>query len=116
MRLRLGLLIPLLSGGAAAAHAFLDHASPPVGATVAAPREIRIFFSEPVEPAFSGIALTAADGTPVATGHAAVDPGDHRQLVLPLPPLPPGGYRVSWHVVSVDTHRTEGDYRFTVKP
>jgi hypothetical protein len=37
-------------------------------------------------------------------------------LVLPLPPLAPGRYRVRWHVVSVDTHRTEGEFGFEVTP
>lgn len=117
MRPVIAALVALLWSGAAGAHAFLDRAVPPVGATVAAaPAEIRLFFIEPVEPAFSGIALATADGRPVAAGRAAADPGDPRQLVLPLPPLPPGRYRVSWHVVSVDTHRTEGDYTFSVNP
>ena len=99
------------------AHAFLDHAVPPVGGTVAAaPAEIRLFFSEAVEPAFSGVAVSGADGRPVATGRAAVDPSNRSALVLPLPPLPPGRYKVSWHVVSVDTHRTEGDFTFEIRP
>jgi methionine-rich copper-binding protein CopC len=28
--------------------------------------------------------------------------------------LKPGSYTVTWHVLSVDTHRTEGSYSFTV--
>ena len=47
---------------------------------------------------------------------AIVDPGNDKQLVLTLPPLVPGRYRVHWHVVSVDTHRTEGEYSFAVEP
>jgi hypothetical protein len=31
-------------------------------------------------------------------------------------PLTPGTYRVSWRVVSVDTHPTEGNFTFTIKP
>jgi copper resistance protein C len=31
-----------------------------------------------------------------------------------LPKLPPGTYTVNWHVTSVDTHKTEGNYTFTV--
>jgi methionine-rich copper-binding protein CopC len=45
-----------------------------------------------------------------------VDPRDNTQLVLPLPVLAPGRYEVMWHVVSVDTHRTEDTYDFEVKP
>jgi copper resistance protein C len=102
---------------AARAHAFLDKASPPVGGAVATPpAEIRLRFSEPVEPAFSRIALTAANGAAVATGAAAPDPGDPSQLVLPVPRLPPGRYRVRWRVTSRDTHTTEGDFTFEIRP
>jgi copper resistance protein C len=106
-------LLPL----AALAHAFLDQAAPPVGGTVqTAPKEIRLTFSEGVEPHFSGIEVMASDGHAIATGPALRDPGDDKQLVVAMPPLAPGRYRVRWHVVSVDTHRTEGDYSFTVGP
>ena len=99
------------------AHAFLDHAAPPVGGTVAtAPPEIRLYFSEAVEPLFSGIELSGADGEAIATPHSEVAPGDKTQLILKLPPLRPGKYRVRWHVVSIDTHRTEGDFTFEVRP
>jgi methionine-rich copper-binding protein CopC len=37
-------------------------------------------------------------------------------MMVPLRSLAPGTYRVAWHVVSVDTHRTEGAYTFAVKP
>src|SRR5438132_820682 len=99
----------------ALAHAFLDQAVPPVDGTVASsPKEIRLTFSEGVEPRFSGIELATSDGRAIATGPATPDPGDNKQLVLALPPLAPGRYKVSWHVVSVDTHRTEGAYTFAV--
>jgi copper resistance protein C len=101
----------------ASAHAFLDHSIPPVGGTVAAsPKEIRLFFSEAIEPLFSGISLASASGQPIITGPAVVDAADHAQFVLPVPPLPPGRYKVTWHVVSVDTHPTEGHFTFEIKP
>jgi methionine-rich copper-binding protein CopC len=101
----------------ALAHAFLNQAIPPVGGTVpASPKEIRLTFSEGIEPRFSGIDLATDDGRTVATGAAAVDPANDKQLVLAVPPLVPGRYRVHWHVVSVDTHRTEGEYSFVVEP
>ena len=102
---------------AALPHAFLNQAIPPVGGTVpASPKEIRLTFSEAIEPSFSGIDLAAGDGRIIATGPAFVDPGNDKQLVLALPPLAPGRYRVRWHVVSVDTHRTEGECSFAVEP
>lgn len=116
LALILGLAASPACGAAALAHAFLSSAVPPVGGAVTAPREIRITFTEPIEPAFSAIELADAGGRPVGTAPAAVDPANPAQLVLPLPSLPPGRYKVSWHVVSVDTHRTEGQYGFEIRP
>jgi methionine-rich copper-binding protein CopC len=105
-----------LFAAVAAAHAFLDHAIPPVGGTVSVPpKEIRLFFSEPIEPLFSAIALASAGGQPVKTGPAAVADEDPSQFVLPLPVLAAGRYKVTWHVVSVDSHRTEGSFAFEIK-
>ena len=98
-------------------HAFLEGAAPVVGSTIAEPpKEIRLTFTEAIEPRFSGIDLTTGDGREITTGAAAVDPANDKQLVLALPPLGPGRYRVHWHVVSVDTHRTQGEYSFAVEP
>lgn len=104
-----------LLSGAAEAHAFLDHAIPAVGTTVVtAPAEVTMWFTEPLEPAFSGAAVTDAAGQPVDTGEAAFNPQDPKELHVGLKPLGPGTYKVSWHAVSVDTHRTTGDFSFTV--
>jgi methionine-rich copper-binding protein CopC len=104
-----------LVSGVALAHAFLDHALPAVGATVAqAPAEVTLWFTQALEPAFAGCAVTNAAGARVDTGEVTVDPKDPQELHVPLRALPPGEYKVSWHVVSVDTHRTVGDFSFTI--
>jgi methionine-rich copper-binding protein CopC len=118
---RTTVLFALLAAGfpaaAAFAHAFLDHAVPAVGATVPAPpKEVLLFYTQAIEPAFSDAQLSAADGQAIATGAAAVDPQNPMELVLKLPPLAPGQYKVKWHVVSVDTHRTEGGFSFDIQP
>ncbi|MDR3537351.1 MAG: copper homeostasis periplasmic binding protein CopC [Acetobacteraceae bacterium] len=110
------LAFALLFGAPAAfAHAFLDRSSPAVGSSIqAAPAALSLRFTEAVEPRFSSIALLDAQGTAVTTGPArAADDG--LSLVVPLPPLRPGTYTVIWHVTSVDTHKTEGRFSFTVK-
>ena len=102
---------------AAYAHAQLESATPPVGGTVAAASEIRLHFSEGVEPRFSGVTLTAASGGAAALGAAKIQPGDPTVLIVPVAkPLAPGVYTVHWHAVSVDTHHTQGSFQFTVKP
>jgi hypothetical protein len=102
----------------AEAHAFLDNATPKVGAVVnVAPKAIRIQYTQPIEPAFSHIRLFAGDGKPVNTGPAATDPSDQTQLIAPIiGALPPGRYEVRWDVLSVDTHRTNGHFPFTYQP
>ena len=102
---------------AAFAHAQLEKATPAVGGAVTSPAEIRLKFSEGVEPRFSGVALTAEGGAAVPLGKPSVDPADNSVLIVKVgKTLPPGVYTVNWHAVSVDTHHTQGDFQFTVKP
>lgn len=112
----IALLAASLPAAAALAHAFLDHAVPAVGGAVSGgPKEVLMFFTQALEPAFSAASLDNADGQPIATGAAAVDPQNPMELVLKLPPLSAGHYKVKWHVVSVDTHRTEGSFSFDIR-
>jgi copper resistance protein C len=98
-----------------AAHAFLDHASPAVGSTVhASPSQVKLWFTQKLEPAFSALQVSDAAGKRVDRADARVDDGDATVLLVSLPQLAPGRYRVSWRVLSVDTHVTEGDYSFDV--
>jgi len=98
----------------ASAHAFLKRAQPSAGAVLAAaPKSVALAFTEKLEPAFSGATVTDAAGHNVAAAGAVID---GVSMIVPLRPLGRGTYRVVWHAVSVDTHRTEGAYSFTVKP
>ena len=97
------------------AHAFLDHASPPVGSSVpAAPPVVTLWFTQDLEPAFSSVTVTNEAGQRVDLGKAQIPQGSPAGLQIGLMPLPPGTYLVSWHVVSVDTHPTEGTFTFEV--
>jgi copper resistance protein C len=98
------------------AHAMIERASPLVGSEVPAPpHEITLTFTEGVEPLFSTIELRDARGIVVATGKPRTEPGNNRRLVVDLPALGSGSYTVIWHATSVDTHKTEGSYKFIVK-
>jgi copper resistance protein C len=110
------LLAALTLGTAIAhAHAFLDHASPRVGSTVSgSPNEVRMWFTQQLEPRFSGAQLRSSAGK--VLGNGAVDTADPKQMVIPVHGLAPGRYKVTWKVLSVDTHRTEGSFSFEVKP
>jgi methionine-rich copper-binding protein CopC len=101
------------SGVPALAHAFLKHADPGAGAVLpAAPNRAVLVFTEQLEPVFSGVTVTNAAGRNVEAGTPVIG---GNTMVAPLIRLAPGRYRVTWHAVSVDTHRTQGAYSFTVK-
>ncbi len=105
-------MIAALIATPAFAHAFLKHASPGAGQTLAAPKEIALSFSEKLEPSLSGAGVMDAAGHDM-NGAATVKDA---AITVALPPLKPGLYHVTWHAVSVDSHRTEGGYTFTVQP
>jgi methionine-rich copper-binding protein CopC len=97
------------------AHAFLDHADPAVGRTVAtAPSAITIWFTQELEPAFSTVEVRDEAGNRVDAGDAMIDASDATILRAKLKPLSPGTYKVAWRVLSVDTHTTEGTFTFKV--
>lgn len=108
-------LVPLLlvlAAGAAQAHAFLDHAEPRVGNKVSSPpREITLWFTQKLEPSFSSITVTNAAGERVDSGKARVS---GNQMSISLRAGGTGTYRVNWHVLSVDTHTTNGNFTFQV--
>jgi methionine-rich copper-binding protein CopC len=102
---------------AATAHAFLDRADPRVGSVVAhAPPTIRLTFTQAVVVPFCRVTVTGPPGFSGAGAPHAV-PGDPLGLAVDLKsPTPAGTYEVRWRVLSVDTHVTEGDFSFQVKP
>lgn len=116
-------ILPLVCVGAlwvpaaALAHAHLDRSTPAAGSMMKdAPKEVVIWFTEAVEPKFSSIEVRDAKGTTVQDGAASSVPGNTAQLRVGLKPLAPGTYTVKWRVLSVDTHRSQGDFSFRVGP
>jgi hypothetical protein len=110
--------IAALGATQAHAHARLIHATPRVGSTVSAsPHELRLLFSESIDPAQSSVNLSTRDERAVALGPLSLDAKDHRVVVVAVPTtLASGTYHVEWRMTSMDTHRTEGDFTFNVKP
>jgi copper resistance protein C len=113
----LALTMLLFMTGAALAHAHLRHSAPAAGTTVhGSPSEVKLWFTEEVEPAYSTIKIMGADGKQVDKQDTSVDPGDAKILKVSLPSLSPGTYTVIWQVTSVDTHKTDGKFTFKVTP
>jgi methionine-rich copper-binding protein CopC len=110
-------LATLASVPSAWSHAFLDHAAPAVGSTVhGSPTEVRLWFTQALEPAFSTLRVVDASGRQVDRMDKQLDARDRALLKVTLPALAPGTYRVLWRVLSVDTHVSEGDFKFDVVP
>ena len=106
------LLITTLWPNGAQAHAHLDHSSPASGSTIAtAPHEITLWFTQNLEASFSTVEVFDSADRRVDEGKPNIS-GNTMRVVLK--PLSPGGYRVHWHAVSVDTHMTEGTFTFQV--
>ncbi len=108
----LGLVSPVF------AHAGLVASTPGAGQRLAtAPPELRLVFSEPLDPAYSSADLLASDGASVATRIGRPDEADAHVLVAPLPALPDGVYTVVWRSLSAaDGHADSGAFSFGVGP
>ena len=105
-------LLTLLAANEASAHAFLDRAEPRVGNKVATPpHEVTLWFTQKLEPAFSNVTVTNAAGQRVDAGKPRIS---GIQMSVLLRPGGTGTYHVTWHVLSVDTHTTDGNFTFQV--
>lgn len=114
--LSLAASVLLASTGTAFAHAHLHAASPADKAVTAAPTEIDLTFTEELNLAFSGAELLGPDGKAIKLGDGTLKEGGKLLMVPISAPLAPGDYKVNWHVLSTDGHKTNGSYGFTVKP
>jgi copper resistance protein C len=104
----------VLSAGVALGHSGLQRAEPPVESTLKRPpREVKLYFSERLEPAYSTVRVEDGQGARVDQDDSRVDRSDPRLMRVTLPPLARGTYTVIWRVLSVDSHITEG--RFTLR-
>jgi|SoiMethySBSTD1v2_1073268.scaffolds.fasta_scaffold130676_3 methionine-rich copper-binding protein CopC len=103
-------VIGLLSASPVFAHAALKVSAPASGATVAAPHDLNLTFSEKVH--LTAIKLTAGGkdvpGVTVAHGEPAAT------FAVPLPHLAPAKYDVRWSAIGDDGHPVNGTFTFTV--
>lgn len=105
----LGLATPVL------AHARLLRAVPADGSHLPEPpKQLRLVFNSLVETRFGRFSLRPETGPAIALSLPAQKTRVTRELVLPLPPLDPGRYTLTWSVVARDSHRVDGTLSFTV--
>ncbi|MEW6597011.1 MAG: copper homeostasis periplasmic binding protein CopC [Pseudomonadota bacterium] len=100
----------------ASAHAHLQSSDPAANATVPAPKQLTLHFSEKLNPRFSGLALTMPQMNDMAARvKVSLGRDGMTMTATPSAPLGAGVYKVSWHAVAADTHHMEGAYTFTVR-
>ena len=106
----------VLSADVALGHSGLQRAEPPVESTLRRPpTEVKLYFSERLEPAYSTVRVEDDQGARVNRDDSRVDRSNPRLMQVTLPPLARGTYTVIWRVLSVDWHITEGRFTFRVE-
>jgi copper transport protein len=102
---------------AAWAHAALLKTEPVASRTInTPPPEVRLTYSEPIEPRFAIVSVTNAAGEQVTSGQPQSAPGEPQTLVTPMRKVPEGWYLVFWRVISADGHPVRGAFTFAVGP
>lgn len=101
-------LFPAVASG----HAYLERSNPLQDSVLEqSPTEIRLTFTEEIDPRLSRIVLEDEQGNAI-DGKLTAE--SDSTLVYEIPFLENGVYKVKWQVLSVDTHVTEGSFRFAV--
>ncbi|MFC8675070.1 copper resistance CopC/CopD family protein [Streptomyces griseorubiginosus] len=116
MLLGTALVLLLLGGGTASAHAALRATDPEDGTVLkSAPRSINLTFTESVGLLDDSFRVLTPKGERLKTGEAAHGAGgaDTASVTLPAK-LAQGTYTVAWRVVSADSHPVSGAFTFSV--
>jgi len=103
--------IGLLSASPAFAHAALKLSTPKSGATVEAPKDLSLTFSEKVR--LTAVKLTA-DGKDVSGVQVDRSAPAAPSFSVALPKLAPAKYEVRWTALGDDGHAVNGTFVFTV--
>lgn len=108
----------LLAAPSALAHASLVGTDPPfLGGLPQAPAEVRLHFSEPLQPGqvYVGIFDEALLRRDLGNGNLSLDPADARVLVIPTGHLTRGAYTISFEATSAqDGHAETGSLAMSI--
>jgi len=113
----LAVSLALILPGTSEAHAVLLRSDPAPGAVLSVPPDqVRLWFSEALNPAFSTAVVVNARSQRVDNSDAQFSPGDASEMDVSLQPnLPPGVYTVVWRADSnTDGHVLSASFFFTV--
>ena len=94
----------------------LQRAEPPAESRLKrSPDEVKLYFTERLESAYSAVRVVNDRGEQVDRRDARVDRANPALLRATLPMLPRGTYQVRWRVLSIDADVTEGNFTFRVE-
>ncbi|WP_078551720.1 copper resistance CopC/CopD family protein [Bacillus alkalicellulosilyticus] len=103
------LLFPSFVG----AHSYMELSSPQEDSTVdESPSGVWVQFTEPIETDLSQLRIENEDGEVIEAEQYSVD---NTSMTLRLPHLENGEYTVYWQILALDTHVTDGSFRFFVE-
>src|SRR6185437_8559618 len=112
----LALFFILLLSGVASAHALLSRSDPASGEIIdygKAPAQLRLWFTEEINPALTKAIVVDHNNKEVDLGNSQVNASDPRELDTGLHQLQPGFYVVIWKsVYAEDGHATGGSFFF----
>jgi len=97
------------------AHAFLDHAEPAVGSRMPdSPAVVKLWFTRHLKPGLSTFQVFNAGEQEVDERDAKIDSNDPSLIMVSVPKLTAGTYKVTWKAVCLDGHMTHGNFTFEV--
>ena len=111
----MGAMTAATPSGADVLHFALERSTPEADASVAAPSEIRLWFTQEPQDGTTSIRVVEADDAGVHVTEAAQDAEDPTSFYVQLHgTLPPGTYTVSWRGMGQDGHVVRDSFQFSV--
>jgi methionine-rich copper-binding protein CopC len=102
-------------GLAAPFHFALSKSVPEADATVEAPAEVKLWFSQVPQDGTTSIRVLSADGRPLPTSEVVQDEDDRTAFSVAFENvLAPGRHTVAWRALGQDGHVVRGEFSFTV--
>ena len=96
-------------------HLALSKSEPAANDTVASPKEVRLYFTESVKAAVTGVQIIGPDKKIVPTGEITIAAAAKSPAVAVIKEtLQAGTYTVDWKTMADDGHPNKGTFVFTV--
>jgi hypothetical protein len=98
------------------AHASLVKSDPPRRSTLAeSPSKVQLWFNEEIETAYAAVSVVDVNDKVVSQATPEKVADDPKSIILALPELAAGAYKVQFRVLSIDGHVVDSSYSFRIK-